>query len=60
LINHSKSGANIKPAILENDGKSLLYFYAKNAIPSGKELFYDYGERDSDILRDPDFAWLLK
>jgi SET domain-containing protein len=56
-INHSKKLRNVKTEIVEaNIGHPRLFFRAIRDIKIGEQLFYDYGERDREILRN--FPWL--
>lgn len=56
LVNHSIQFANLRPQVGAFAAKILLYATCK--IVKGQQIFYDYGEVDSDIVKK--FPWLKK
>eukprot|EP00127_Corallochytrium_limacisporum_P002544 Clim_evm101s128 gene=Clim_evmTU101s128 len=58
LINHSRTGANVRTSCVEHSGIPRLVFHAKRDIRRGEELLYDYGERRKDVLDS--LTWLAK
>lgn len=47
LINHSSLHPNVKPTVLQHEGKIRLFFTARVDIDKSTELFFDYGDRSS-------------
>lgn len=50
LVNHSRQG-NLVTKIVEVDSKPHLVLIAKEDIPEGVELTYDYGDRSKESLK---------
>lgn len=55
LVNHSRNG-NLVTRIIEVKNKPHLILIAKEDIPPGVELSYDYGDRSKEALRN--HPWL--
>jgi len=55
LVNHSRWG-NLHPRTVEVKGRPRLVLVAKQHIPQGEELLYDYGDRSRDALKN--HPWL--
>lgn len=58
LINHSRCNQNVKPKACNANGHPGIQFVSLMDIPPGVELFYDYGERNRDLLKEN--PWLLR
>ena len=61
LINHSrqKDLINVRPQVfVDNKDTPRLYFVADRIINPGEQLFFDYGERRTHVLREN--PWLKK
>lgn len=50
LVNHSRNG-NLVARIVEVDAKPHLVLTAKEDIPIGMEVSYDYGDRSRESIR---------
>ena len=56
LVNHSRVDANCKLHFEKpKDGNPRVGIVALKDIVSGTQLFYDYGDRRSDVLKDHEF-----
>jgi [histone H4]-lysine20 N-methyltransferase SETD8 len=55
LVNHSRNGNLIPKTYLVN-GRPHLVLIAKDDIPAGDELTYDYGDRSKEALKN--HPWL--
>lgn len=51
LVNHSRNAANLCTRIVPVDGAPRLCLVARDAVPSGDELTYDYGDRSKESLQ---------
>lgn len=53
-INHLKRGGNLRHKVIvdEEQGKPHLCFFANREIKIGDDLYYDYGERDPEIIKE--------
>ena len=49
-INHSKTAPNLHASKIVIDGKPRLIFTALRDITQDEELYYDYGERDEEVV----------
>ena len=56
LINHGKGNANLVPRIFTVNDTPRVVFVAANDIAIGDQLYYDYGERQADIVKE--LKWL--
>lgn len=56
-INHLRKGWNLKPTVVYLDGIPRVAFIANETINIGDDLYYDYGERDREIIKAN--PWLL-
>ena len=51
LVNHSQKNSNCATRVFTFQDIPHLVLVAKQDLEVGKELLYDYGERDSDTLQ---------
>ena len=51
LVNHSKKNSNCSTKVYTFDNKPRLVLLAKQDLPVGTELLYDYGERDPETVQ---------
>lgn len=56
LINHSRHASNVKPVLEDRNGKKIVVFYATKLIQNGKEVLYDYADRNRESFKA--FPWL--
>ena len=56
LINHSRKNANCKMVVFVDEDTPHLILVAKEDIKAGDELLYDYGDRNSKVMKA--FPWL--
>ncbi|KAL7671287.1 hypothetical protein ACOME3_006188 [Neoechinorhynchus agilis] len=56
LVSHSRKSANVKPKIIELQGRPRVAYVANRVIRNGEELFMDYGDRRKHTIRL--FPWL--
>ncbi len=56
LVNHSRATRNIFLKVLTIGGRPRLGMFALRPISKGKELLFNYGEEDEDILKEA--PWL--
>lgn len=52
-----RKGWNLKPTVVYLDGIPRVAFIANETINIGDDLYYDYGERDREIIKAN--PWLL-
>ena len=56
LINHRKKNANLIPRTFIVNNSPKVVFIAATDIAIGDELFFDYGERRADVVKE--LKWL--
>jgi len=56
LLNHSRSAPNLKAWQLPNEKRVVMK--AIQDIPAGTQLTWDYGEEDTEVLKE--LPWLKK
>lgn len=50
MVNHSRKGNNLSLKLVEEDGHVFVCLYANCTIDNGKEILYDYGERNKETV----------
>ena len=58
FMNHSKAEANLVPRKVIFGTKARIGFFAKETIPAGAELTWDYNDNRPEVLKN--LPWLKK
>ena len=58
LVNHSKRGANLEVKVVKIGQLARICMFAKQDIPAGSELFYDYNDNRAEVKKS--MPWLSK